>query len=88
MKSFYRREYINIGQSVKVICSKPAIVMVMTDAGYEEYQEGHGLRFYGGYFTNFPTIVSVPNSGYWNIVIAQYPYISKNISCHIGYFDS
>lgn len=88
MKAFYQREHLSAGQSVQVLCSKPAIIMVMTDTGYEEYQEGLGARFYGGYFTHFPAIVTVPKSGYWNIIIEQFAGNAKNISCQISYLEN
>lgn len=87
MKAFYRREHLSAGQSVQVICSKPAIVMVMTDAGYDEYQDGQGAGFYGGYFTHFPAIITVPKSGYWNIVIDQFSDIAQEMSCSINYLE-
>jgi hypothetical protein len=59
--------------------------MVMTDIMYKGYLSGSGLRFYGGYFTHFPAIVTVPKSGHWNIVITQFLDTAQEMACRITY---
>lgn len=63
------RLFVKKGDHIYVKGHKSAIVMLMTDVEYDNYESGRGSFFYGGFFADFPANIEIPFDGYWNIII-------------------
>lgn len=69
MEFIHAREYLNRGQSFRVDCDTECNITVTDDLNFERYRSGDSFQYYGGFRTHFPTIVTPPHSGYWNLAI-------------------
>jgi hypothetical protein len=41
----------------------------MDDTNYARYRRGAEFRHYGGFYEYLPAMISVPETGFWNIVL-------------------
>ena len=57
------------GEVVEVTLDKAANVKLMDSSDFSSYRGGRRHRYYGGYITESPYRVSVPNSGHWHLAI-------------------
>jgi len=39
------------------------------DSNFSRYKRGESYSYYGGFFKEFPAILTPPHSGYWNITL-------------------
>ncbi len=69
MQHLHTREYLSAGTIVQVNCSHQCNVLLMDDTNYSNYKSGRNYKYYGGWRTSFPTQITVPKTGYWNVVI-------------------
>ena len=69
MRFIHSRRYLNKGEIVQLDCDTQCNFMLLTDADYAAYQRVERFRYYGGTFKSFPARITVPETGYWNIVI-------------------
>lgn len=65
----HAREYLNAGDIVKLNCDTQCNFMIMTDSDFSNYKRLGRYSYYGGHCKMFPTTITAPSSGYWNVVI-------------------
>ena len=70
MSFIHSREYVNGDDVFSVQCSHQINVLVMDDHQFNNYRNGRDAKIYGGFYKQFPANIRVPNSGYWNVVLA------------------
>ncbi|MEY8769036.1 DUF1883 domain-containing protein [Erwinia sp. ACCC 02193] len=70
MSHIHSREYMDGGSTVSVQCSHQINVLVMDDTNYSNYKSGRSCRYYGGFYKMLPANITVPSTGYWNVVLA------------------
>ncbi|MDY3570236.1 DUF1883 domain-containing protein [Enterobacter hormaechei] len=70
MSYIHKRSHVDAGGVISVQCSHQINVLVMNDSDYRAYKQGRNFDYHGGFFTHFPANITVPCSGYWNIVLA------------------
>jgi len=46
-----------------------ANVFVMDESNFQSYRAGRPYRYYGGYFTRSPALITVPAPGNWHVVV-------------------
>ncbi|QGH61981.1 DUF1883 domain-containing protein [Serratia proteamaculans] len=63
------RSYMSMNCILRIQCSHPAIVMLMSDGDYERYLSKLGANFHGGYFHHFPVDLKAPWPDNWNIIL-------------------
>jgi hypothetical protein len=59
----------NDGDVIKVTLDRAANVQLLDSANYENYTNGRGYRYHGGYATTSPVRLAVPRAGKWHVVI-------------------
>ena len=59
----------NDGDVIEVTLDRAANVQLLDSANYENYTNGRGYRYHGGYATASPVRFAVPRSGTWHVVI-------------------
>lgn len=69
MRFIHQRRYLNVGEIVQLDCDTQCNFMLLTDAAFESYQRVRQFHYCGGTFKHFPARLTVPESGYWNIII-------------------
>jgi len=69
MGFIHSRDFLNGGSVVVVSCDHQCNVLLMDDSNFQRYRTGGQFRYYGGFRKTFPTRISVPNSGNWNVVL-------------------
>jgi hypothetical protein len=69
MKCIYARRYLNQREIVQLDCDTQYNFMLMSDADFAAYQLVRPFHYHGGTFKDFPARITVPDSGYWNLVI-------------------
>ncbi|EMF8324476.1 TPA: DUF1883 domain-containing protein [Serratia marcescens] len=84
MSHIHSREHMESGSVVSVQCSHQINVLLLDDSNYSAYKSGRSARYYGGFYTRFPVRISVPHSGYWNVVLALPPGHRANIRYSIN----
>jgi hypothetical protein len=57
------------GDIIEVTLDRAANVQLLDPANYENYKNGHGYRYHGGYATTSPVRLAVPRAGTWHVVI-------------------
>jgi hypothetical protein len=65
----HAREYLNDGDIVVVNCDTQCNVLVMDDYNFDSYRRGGQATYYGGFYQRLPARISVPSTGYWNVVL-------------------
>ncbi|MBN3137433.1 DUF1883 domain-containing protein [Pectobacterium punjabense] len=84
MSHIHSREHADEGDVFSVQCSHQINVLLMDDINYRRYKSGQSAKYYGGFYTHFPANISVPNSGFWNVVLALPPGHRANIRYSIN----
>ncbi len=69
MRFLHQRRYLNKHEIVQLDCDTQCNFMLLSDGDYKAYQQVRRFAYCGGTFKHFPARISVPESGYWNIVI-------------------
>lgn len=69
MKYIHTRRYLNWGEIVQLDCDTQCNFMLLTDDNFAAYQLVRQFVYHGGTFKTFPARISVPSSGYWNLII-------------------
>lgn len=69
MNFLHTKEQLNTGDIVVVDCSHQCNIMLLDDSNFNHYKNGQPYKYHGGHFKVFPTRLSAPSSGYWNIVL-------------------
>lgn len=69
MQFIHAREFLGGNQCVRVDCDTQCNVRLLDDSNFAAYREGRSHRYHGGFFREFPAILTPPCSGYWNITI-------------------
>jgi len=69
VQHIHAREWLNVGNRVRVDCDYQCNVLVMDDHNYSLYQRGQSFRHLGGFFKRLPAILGIPSNGHWNTVI-------------------
>lgn len=69
MNFIHAREFLNIDQYVRVDCDTQCNIQLMDDTNYAAYKAGRTYHYSGGFFKEFPALLSPPCTGNWNIVI-------------------
>jgi Domain of unknown function (DUF1883) len=59
----------NDGDVIEVTLDRAANVQLLDTANYENYTNGRGYRYQGGYATTSPVRLAVPRAGKWHVVI-------------------
>jgi len=54
---------------IEVTLDRAANVQLLEPANYENYKNGVGYRYHGGYATTSPVRLAVPQAGKWHVVI-------------------
>ncbi|UAN48044.1 DUF1883 domain-containing protein [Serratia sp. JSRIV001] len=85
--SRHDRSYLAAGSVVVVHCSHPSIIMLMSDDQYGKYLMGTAVFFYGGYYSEFPANIAVPDSCYWNVIIKPVQNCNEHIEHSILFTD-
>ncbi|HIG9583250.1 TPA: DUF1883 domain-containing protein [Escherichia coli] len=75
---------MNDGDIVRVQCSHQINVLLMDDSNYQAFRRGGRFTYYGGFYERFPANITVPHSGYWNVVLALPPGHRANIRYSIN----
>ncbi|WP_337249240.1 DUF1883 domain-containing protein [Escherichia coli] len=75
---------MNDGDLVRVQCSHQINVLLMDDSNYQAFKRGGRFIYYGGFYERFPANITVPHSGYWNVVLALPPGHRANIRYSIN----
>jgi hypothetical protein len=57
------------GDVIEVTLDRAANVQLLDPENYENYKNGRGYRYHGGYATRSPVRFSVPRAGTWHVVI-------------------
>ncbi len=57
------------GDLIEVTIDRAANVQLLDPANYENYRNGRGFVYEGGYATTSPVQFEVPASGVWHVVI-------------------
>lgn len=84
MSYIHSREYADDGSIVSVQCSHPINVLVIDDNNFAKYRAGARCSHYGGFFTRFPANITVPEAGFWNVVLALPPDKKADIKYSIN----
>lgn len=84
MSHIHSREHMNDGDLVRVQCSHQINVLLMDDSNYQAFKRGWRFTYYGGFYERFPANITVPHSGYWNVVLALPPGHRANIRYSIN----
>ncbi|HDD9398996.1 TPA: DUF1883 domain-containing protein [Escherichia coli] len=84
MSHIHSREHMNDGDIVTVQCSHQINVLLMDDSNYHAFKRGGHFTYYGGFYERFPANITVPHSGYWNVVLALPPGHRANIRYSIN----
>ncbi len=61
--------HLKKGDKVKVTLDTAANVMLLADRDFDAYLEGKGHHYYGGWVTESPVELAVPEDGRWNLII-------------------
>ena len=61
--------YLQGGEVVEVTLDKAANVKLMDSIDFSSYRSGRGHHYHGGYVTESPFRVAVPNAGHWHVAI-------------------
>jgi hypothetical protein len=69
MKFIHSRRYLNKGETVHLDCDTQCNFMLLSDDDFAAYQLVRQFRYHGGTFKNFPARITVPATGYWNVII-------------------
>ncbi len=69
MEFIHAREYLKAGDIVVVECEPQCNVYVMTDSEFAKYQAAGSFRHLGGFFTQFPVHIIIPEPDYWNVTL-------------------
>lgn len=83
----HTRSYVSAGGLVRVSCSQPMIVMVMSDKNLRSYQDGKETNYYGGFFSYFPIQIEIPESGFWNIILEKRVFTTRKLTYSINVID-
>lgn len=59
----------NGGDVIEVTLDRAANVQLLDPANFENYKNGRGYRYHGGYATTSPVRLAVPRDGKWHVVI-------------------
>jgi len=84
MDFIHAREHFNDGDVVVLDCDTQCNFHITDDPNFSAYRRGHQFRYYGGHFKSFPARISVPHSGYWNVVV-DLGGASANIRYNLSY---
>jgi hypothetical protein len=57
------------GDVIEVTLDRAANVQLLDPENYENYKNGRGYRYHGGYATTSPVRFTVPRAGTWHVVI-------------------
>lgn len=63
------REYFEAGHQLCITCSHQTNVLVMDDENYELFNKDEAHDWIGGFSAIFPVRITIPESGYWNVVL-------------------
>ena len=60
----------NAGDTVEVVLEGHAAnVMLLDPLNFQNYISGRAFHYYGGYYTQSPAHITVPQQGHWYLVI-------------------
>ena len=69
MRFIHQRRELKKGEVVQLDCDTQCNFMLLTDRDYGAYQQVRRFKYHGGTFKGFPARITVPETGWWNIVI-------------------
>lgn len=69
MQFVHYREHMSGGDAAIVNCSHQCNVRLMDDNNFRLFKSGRRHEYYGGFYERLPARISVPCTGYWNVVI-------------------
>lgn len=69
MKYIHSRRYLCAGEIVQLDCDTQCHFLLLSDDHFAAYQLVQEFRYEGGTFKQFPARITVPETGYWNLVI-------------------
>ena len=84
MSHIHSQDHFEEGQTVVVNSSHQINVMLMDDSAYQSFKRGRRFNYWGGFYTHFPAKITVPHTGYWNIVLSLPPGHRANIEYSIN----
>ena len=59
----------NRGETIQVELSRAANVRLLDALNFARYRRGQSHRYVGGYVTQSPYLLTVPNGGQWHVVV-------------------
>ncbi|NNJ26124.1 DUF1883 domain-containing protein [Alienimonas chondri] len=69
MEFLHTRKYLGPGQSVEVDCDTQCNVMLTDDHNFTRFKSRSTHTYFGGHRKFFPTVLTPPHAGWWNITI-------------------
>lgn len=63
--------------SVKVELQHAADVFLVDSTNFQKYKRGADFKYYGGYYTRSPVVITVSGAGRWYLIVrggGQYRY--------------
>jgi len=69
MQFVHSREYLHQGDVVVIDCSHQSNVLLTDDSNFNKYRRRQKYSYFGGRATHFPTKITAPRTGYWNVTI-------------------
>ena len=67
-------------ETVEVTLGTAAFVRLLDAANFDSYRHGRQYTFFGGYVTQSPVRLPVPNAGHWHLVL--------DLNGHVGQIRS
>ena len=69
MNFIHAREYLSKVDVVRLDCDTQCNFMLTDDSNFSSYKRGGKFEYFGGKFTHFPAMITVPRTGDWNVTI-------------------
>ena len=69
MEFIHKREYLETGDVVVLEIDTSCRFLVMDDASLDALKRGRRFQSVGGHVSSEKSEITIPRSGYWNIVI-------------------
>ena len=85
MQFITARQLLDQGDVVVVVSDTQCNVRIFDDANFRAFTSGRRATYYGGFYRAFPASITVPSTGYWNVVLDVGPGRSANIRYSIRY---
>jgi len=87
MNFIHRREYLNQGDIVQLLCDTQCNFMLTDDMNFASYRRGERFQYFGGHFGRSPSRIVAPRADYWNITV-DLGGGSANIRYKLGFIKS